>query len=245
MWCLIAAASRAAALNKLDNQSRCSGAARCRLLSTISRRLLTVSGLSLRMRGSMACEFEHRVVEVIQRLLGASLGTTPDWLIRPGRDECLCEWDRISAIYTALTDLELPAVMRSVERRTVDAVLITDRCTRILEVDEEQHFNQFRAATFECYPDPASIAFDWREWHRLSRHKTRLEGGGFAKEKPPLFPGINGRHKQRAFRDALCDLVPPLHGYAPTLRINSYEARAWIFDPNASEKMGILLSGRL
>jgi len=188
----------------------------------------------------MVREFERRVIEVVQKSLGASLGKTPDWLVRPGRDECRAEWDRVREIYKALTDLELPAVMRSVERRTVDAVLTVGKHSRILEVDEKQHFNKFRAETLKHYADRTSLASDIQEWHRLSFQKTKLEGGRFARAMPPLFPGINGQHKQRAFRDALCDLLPPLHGYAPTLRISKYEASAWIWDPNANARMEAL-----
>jgi hypothetical protein len=40
-----------------------------------------------------------------------------------------------------------------------------------------------------------------------------------ARPCPPLFPDAGGRHLQRAFRDALADLVPLEHGWLPTLRI--------------------------
>ncbi len=55
---------------------------------------------------------------------------------------------------------------------------------RVLEVDEEQHFNVFRAETFKHYPGWAEVAFDVEEWRRLSANKTKLEGGGFAKANP-------------------------------------------------------------
>src|ERR1700760_14304 len=151
----------------------------------------------------MAREFEHRVVEVVRNTLGASLGVTPDWLIRAGRSECRRAWEPVRQIYNALTSLDLPATMRPIERRTVDAVLIVGKQNLVLEVDEKQHFNVFRAETFRYYPEWTEVAFDVKEWLRLSTNKERLEGGGFAKAMPPLFPGLNGRHKQRAFRDAL------------------------------------------
>ena len=31
------------------------------------------------------------------------------------------------------------------------------------------------------------------------------------------------RHRQRAFRDALADLLPALHGFGPTIRIGHFE----------------------
>jgi hypothetical protein len=193
----------------------------------------------------MALEFEHRVVEVVRNILGASLGVTPDWLIRPGRSECGRAWEPVCRIYNALTGLELPDVMRRAESRKVDAVLKVGEQRRVLEVDEKQHFNVFRAESFRHYPEWAEVAFDVGEWRRLSANKTKLEGGGFAKAKPPLFPELNGRHKQRAFRDALCDLLPPLHGFAPTLRISAFEAISWIGKPNATVRMEALLRDRM
>jgi hypothetical protein len=136
--------------------------------------------------------------------------------------------------------------MRPIERRTVDAVLIVGKQNLVLEVDEKQHFNVFRAETFRYYPEWTEVAFDVKEWLRLSTNKEWLEGGGFfAKAMPPLFPGLNGRHKQRAFRDALCDLLPPLYGFARTLRISSFEASSWIWNPNATAPMEALLHRRM
>jgi hypothetical protein len=53
-----------------------------------------------------------------------------------------------------------------------------------------------------------------------------------------------GRHRERAFRDPLADLLPPLHGFGPTIRIGHFEVqrRAWTDD--AFEPMRDLLSGR-
>ena len=135
--------------------------------------------------------------------------------------------------------------MPSREHRRVDAVLLCKNMPPfILEFDEKQHFNQFRALTLEHYQD-ASVGYDMTAWSEASKAKRGLEGGGFAKSRPPLFAGENGRHKQRAFRDALCDLLPPKHGFAPTLRIADFEVRAWLFGPNARSKMVELLESRL
>lgn len=193
----------------------------------------------------MAREIEFRIVDLVRNALGASLGVTPDWLIRPGRSECGSAWNVVRHIYGSLTDLELPTEMRSVERRTVDAVLVVGPQMRILEVDEKQHFNLFRAETLRCYPKASEVAFDVHEWLQLSVAKKKLEKSGWAKPMPPLFPGLNGRHKQRAFRDALCDLLPPIHGFAPTLRINDLETKSWIWQSNAAARMETLLQGRL
>ena len=100
-----------------------------------------------------------------------------------------------------------------------------DGSHQILEVDESQHFNEYRALTLRAYVN-LPVAFDREAWLTACQRKTRLEGGGFARPRPPLFPGENGRHKQRAFRDALCDLLPPEYGFHPTARIADFEAAA-------------------
>lgn len=41
-----------------------------------------------------------------------------------------------------------------------------------------------------------------------------------------------GRHRQRAFRDALADLLPPLHGFGPTIRIGHFEVERWAWLPH-------------
>lgn len=42
---------------------------------------------------------------------------------------------------------------------------------------------------------------------------------------PSSFPGDGGRHKQRAFRDLLADLIPPLNGWQPTCRVSDDEVK--------------------
>jgi hypothetical protein len=192
-------------------------------------------------------KLQDAVVDLVKDLLHAGEVPTPDWLVRPGKAECGRRWPLVQRIYGALEPgRELPEAMRPVERRTVDAVLqTTEGPPRILEVDEEQHFNRFRATTLLMYPRGARLAFPAKIWIQRSQGKQRLEGGGFAAPKPPLFPGENGRHRQRAFRDALCDILPPSRGYLPTLRIADFEVKSWLWRPEARDRMRTLLEDRL
>lgn len=48
----------------------------------------------------------------------------------------------------------------------------------ILEVDEKQHFNAYRAATLRRYKDEIPLAFDADLWIALGR-QIKLEGSGF------------------------------------------------------------------
>jgi hypothetical protein len=63
-----------------------------------------------------------------------------------------------------------------------------DGSHQILEVDESQHFNEYRALTLRAYVN-LPVAFDREAWLKACQRKTRLEGGGFARPRPPLFPG--------------------------------------------------------
>ena len=193
----------------------------------------------------MAAELQNAVVPLVARILGAELIATPDWLLRPGANECGGEWPTVCSIYHELTGLDLPGGMPPRETGRVDAVLDDGDRPRILEVDETQHFNRYRALTLRHYPAETGVAFPIERWIERSDTKTRLEGGGFGKPKPPLFPAEYGRHAQRAFRDMLADLIPPEHGWKPTLRIADFEVLPWIYTDAAEVKMLELLDERL
>jgi hypothetical protein len=193
----------------------------------------------------MARERERRVLSLVVEALGAQVRPTPGWLIRPGKVECASQWPLIQELYHRLSPgLDLPDVMRPVERRELDAVLEHDGVLRVFEFDEVQHFNRFRADTLRHYADTVPLAFDPEEWIARSEQKQRLEGGGFGKPKPPLFDGEHGRHRQRAFRDALADILPRQHEYAPTLRISEYEVAGWLHSEDAGAQIEAVLAAK-
>jgi guanosine-3',5'-bis(diphosphate) 3'-pyrophosphohydrolase len=194
----------------------------------------------------MSRELERAVIGLVAKLLNGRVEKdTPEWLKRPGRSECGKRWEQICTIYRALESRQLPEVMPSRERAHIDGILVTpDGIRRIIEIDEYQHFNLFRATTLELYPKNDVIAFPRKEWMRQCTAARNLPGAGFAKPCPPLFPAEGGRHRQRAFRDALRDLLPPLYDFAPTLRIAHFEVEDWIFGPQARKRMSALLEGR-
>ena len=184
----------------------------------------------------MAGELENAVVPLVARILRAELVATPAWLLRPAEAECRGHWPAVRSIYHDLTALDLPEEMPPRETRRVDAVLDTgDGTPRILEVDETQHFNRYRALTLRDYPADAAIAFPIEEWITVSDKKTRLEGGGFGKPKRPLFPAEHGRHAQRAFRDMLADLLHP--STAGSQRCGSDTSKSWTGSTPATPKL--------
>jgi hypothetical protein len=194
----------------------------------------------------MPRELERATVDLVRKVYGGSEESTPDWLQRPGTAEAGRRWELVQALYAELTGMQLPDAMPSRERRTVDCVLQRrGEPPRIVEFDETQHFNRYRAITLRRYPRAARVAFDRGVWLDACNAKTRMEGGGFGRPKPPLFPHDDGRHRQRAYRDALADLLPAVHGWLPTLRIADFEVKAWIHARGARARMAALLSVRL
>lgn len=174
-------------------------------------------------------ELEARVLELVELTTARSLTTgTPAWLNQPGRRECGLAWKTITTIYARLTDgMVLPDEMPFRERRPVDGVL-GGEIQQTIEVDESQPFNTFRTLTLDSYHKGTSLGFPKGTWADAGRHRVATAGGGSARPKPPLFPMPGGRHRQRAFRDALADLLPSLHGFGPTIWIADFEVLPWM-----------------
>lgn len=192
----------------------------------------------------MAREVQNRVLDLIDEALGTSMAreVCPPWLRRPGRAESGDSWPTLQVIFTDLTGDVLPDEMPLRERRSIDAVLVDlEGVSRIVEVDETQHFTPPRARTLALYPTGTQTAFDRDTWATRSSATAKLRGGGFGRPCPPLFPDPGGRHLQRAYRDAVADLVPGQHGWGPTLRIGDFETVPWLHDDDALNRMTALL----
>jgi hypothetical protein len=114
----------------------------------------------------MPLELQHEVTRLVVEALGAGNGPTPPWLRRPGKDDCGDRWELVQRIYTELTDgAVLPDAMPPRERRVVDYVLVVGGEHRILEVDENQHCNAYRARTLEHYGgNEVRVAFPVAKW---------------------------------------------------------------------------------
>lgn len=170
---------------------------------------------------------------------------TPEWLKRPGRIECGARWPLVCAIYRELTGLELTEEMPTKEWRRIDGILFCGgRGPRIVEFDESQHFNRYRGLTLRKYPTNLKLAFDRMAWIQHSQDEPSQKSGGWATPKPPLFNLVGGRHLQRAFRDALADILPMDRGFEPTLRIADFEVKQWIDASDAPDRMSQLLKRR-
>lgn len=132
---------------------------------------------------------------------------------------------------------------------TVSAALVADLWHHDVRVERwvrrDAALQPLSRPDLRRYPADAVVAFPTERWIRECDKKARLEGGGFGKPKPTLFPAEYGRHMQRAFRDTLADLLPPEHRYLPTLRIADFEVKPWIYTQDAEKRMRELLEARL
>ncbi len=150
----------------------------------------------------MPLKIQKAVLDLIAQITGRTIETrTSIWLLRPGLIECGNYWQLVCQIYQGLTGRQLPEVMPARETRRVDGTLEFG-CSgkRIIEVDESQHFNQYRSMTLRRYPKEIQLAFDRKTWIDHSESKQwPKSGGGFAAPKPPLFPNAGGRHGKERF----------------------------------------------
>ena len=92
----------------------------------------------------------------------------------------------------------------------------------ILEVDELQHFTPQKGAALRRYPEGLGLGFSVSEYltfcSRYGAEALRKGPSGYRK-RTPEFPFEYGRTAQRAYFDSFRDLLAPLHGLRPTLRI--------------------------
>jgi hypothetical protein len=102
----------------------------------------------------------------------------------------------------------------------------------MIEIDEVQHFTSYRMRTFAHYPADASLGFDSDEYVNLCRKYSRT-ADKYRLNKAASGFGPCGRQRQRAYNDALRDLVIPAMGKPPLIRIPAPDGNgAAAFDRN-------------
>jgi len=81
----------------------------------------------------------------------------------------------------------------------------------VVEIDEGQHFTAPRALALGLYDDDVSVAFSVERWVALSRTKDRHDNS------PPY------RDEQRAYYDAVRDVLVHANGLRPVVRLMEWE----------------------
>ena len=89
-----------------------------------------------------------------------------------------------------------------------------------VEVDESQHFTSFRLLSLELYPMNVPLGFDLVEYRALCRAWAE-RSDKYRKNKAAIGFGDGGRQRQRAYHDALRDLVAPEMGHPPVIRVGA------------------------
>jgi hypothetical protein len=162
-----------------------------------------------------------------------------NWLpVTPAKMNFARHWKELCEVYLYLngSKLELDKILQksSHELRsgTQEAdVFFYEPFQMIVEFDEDQHFNQFRGMTLKSDFYKGYPGFKMGEYIRLSRTiiqpGSKKSGFNYLKSPDPLFPENPGnqrqdnRHRQRAFRDFLKDVIANEKGIKPTVRIPS------------------------
>ena len=88
----------------------------------------------------------------------------------------------------------------------------------LIEIDESQHFTSFRLRTLDLYPDSSQLGFDLNEYRTLCREWS-ARSDRYRASKAAVGFGPGGRQRQRAYHDALRDLVAPEVGRPPVVRV--------------------------
>ena len=90
----------------------------------------------------------------------------------------------------------------------------------VVEFDESQHFTSSRKLALQVYADEQTLGFSAHRWMNLCDHHN-------AKDNDPPF-----RDEQRAWYDALRDLVPTTRGLHPTVRLYARDLAWCSLDPS-------------
>ncbi|EAP97877.1 hypothetical protein JNB_12973 [Janibacter sp. HTCC2649] len=87
-----------------------------------------------------------------------------------------------------------------------------------IEIDESQHFTSFRATSLMLYPRGVLLGFDYAGYVALCA-RLAPRSDRYRASKAAVGFGAGGRQRQRAYHDALRDLLAPAFGQPPVIRI--------------------------
>jgi hypothetical protein len=87
-----------------------------------------------------------------------------------------------------------------------------------IEIDESQHFTTWRLRSLESYPAVLPLGFDLNGYRELCRQWAPTSDR-FRASKGARGFGEGGRQRQRAYHDALRDVVVPAMGHPPVIRV--------------------------
>ena len=154
-----------------------------------------------------------------------ALGRAVPWLTGRGHFNDLVQQQAPTSVVGALADIHRAlggnasalATKRGGNPPTPDLIHVPTG--RIIEVDEVQHFTTARGETFDHYPSDTPLGFDDTEYRDLITTWHPKADRAFAHKVSTDFPQVGGRQAQRAYNDALRDLLAPVFTHHPVIRI--------------------------
>ena len=169
----------------------------------------------------------HRPVLELARSAGIqlALGYAVPWLSRRGHLEERIKRDIPTDVMTALVRIhrELGGDAAILASKRLGSVPIPDlihlHTGCIIEIDESQHFTSARLQSFDYYPESVRLGYDRQEYVGFVKHWRARGDRGFAHRVAKDFPRPGGRQAQRAYNDALRDLLAPTFTRYPVIRI--------------------------
>lgn len=109
-----------------------------------------------------------------------------------------------------------------VPQRLLESDFLHRASHTLIEVDEVQHFTTHRRTAIELYPSDIELGFDRDEYlYLIEMHHAKADRA-FAHKSARAF-GNRGRPRQRAYLDAVRDLILPTMGFAPVIRVAAPE----------------------
>ena len=209
-------------------ECNCGGTVRVALPRPWPTPLTKKTTTNLPSRHSERCsECKTRIRELLERIYGTCLPNHKfSWSARLSSYEGTSIFPALQNVVTTLEEYRGFRFKNFVKTETVAPCdfWVPDPGF-IVEFDESQHFTNPRKLALSMYPDDQPLGFSKERWVALcDKHKAR-------DNSPPY------RDEQRAWYDALRDLVAPLKGFRPTVRLYARDFAWCSLDPDSSNDL--------
>lgn len=160
------------------------------------------------------------------RALGASAiaGAPLHWLPSRGHLDPIVQRDAPAEVVEALDELHaaLGGNRSALARKAATSLqpdLVVASSGQLVEIDEIQHFTAARLTSLSLYPSRVSFGFSIDHYRSLIDTWKAKANAVFTRRWSPDFDFVGGRRAQRAYYDALKDLLAPTFTGMPVLRI--------------------------
>ena len=168
----------------------------------------------------------ERDVIVIGRECGTHLvpGQPLRWLSSRGHLDPVVQREAPGDVIDLLDDIHrmLGGSRSALAHRTVADVrpdLMVAATGQLVEIDELQHFTSARRQTLALYPATLAFGFSIEQYRALIDLWIAKAHAVFTRRRNPDFDFNGGRRAQRAYEDALKDLLAPVFTGLPVLRL--------------------------